>query len=280
MLEKSSLKNEPVTVIEAKTGWQTLNLKELIEYRDLFFFLVWRNIKVLYAQTILGLSWALLEPLIQILLFTVIFGKVAKIETNGIPYFLFSTVAVVPWSYISQAMKQSTDSLVSSQGLLTKIYFPRFIFPLAPAFSKLIEFSISMSIIACVMFYYRVMPSLHILLFPVLVLYMMGIVIGFGLWTSAMAIRFRDVRRAMPFFVRMLMYSAPIVYPYSAIPESYRVYYSLNPLVGVIEGYRSCLLGTAIPWNSIAIGIAISFIMIISGALYFKRMERFFVDVV
>jgi lipopolysaccharide transport system permease protein len=279
-MNDSSSRIESITIIESKLGWQALNLKELHDYRDLFFFLVWRNIKVLYAQTILGLSWALLEPLIQILLFTVIFGKVAKIATDGIPYFLFSTVAIVPWSYMSQAMTQSSDSLVTAQGLLSKIYFPRLIFPLAPAFSKLVEFSISMIIIIFVLVYYRVMPTLNLMLFPLLVLYMMGIAIGFGLWTSAMAIRFRDIRRAMPFFIRMLMYSAPVVYSYSAIPESYRIYYSLNPLVGVIEGFRSCLLGTTVPWLPIYMGLGATVVMIIIGAMYFKRMERVFVDVI
>ena len=249
------------------------------DYRDLFFFLVWRNVKVLYAQTVLGLSWAILEPLIQIVLFTIIFGKVAKISTDGIPYFLFSTVAIVPWSYISQAMTQSSDSLVTAQGLLSKIYFPRLIFPLAPSFSKLVEFLISMFIVFCVLVYYRVMPTWNFLLFPMLMMYMMGIVIGFGLWTSAMAIRFRDVRRAMPFFIRTFMYSAPVVYPFSSIPEPYRLYYSLNPLVGVIEGFRSCLLGTAVPWIPIYLGLGGTMVMIITGAMYFKRMERVFVDV-
>ena len=279
-MNHSFSKTDSVKIIEPNVGWQALNLKELYDYKDLLIFLVWRNIKVLYAQTVLGLSWALLEPLIQILLFTVIFGNVAKIETDGIPFFLFSTVAIVPWSYISQVMAQSSESLVTYQSLLSKIYFPRLIFPLAPAFSKLIEFFISMLIVIFVLLYYRVIPNWNFLLFPFLILYMMGFVIGFGLWASAMAIRFRDVRRAMPFFIRIFMYSAPIIYPLSAIPEFYRVFYSLNPLVGIIEGFRSCFLGTPVPWYSIGVGFGVSIIFTIIGAMYFKRMERVFVDVI
>ena len=271
---------ESITVIEPKSGWQVLNLKELTEYKDLFIFLVWRNIKVVYAQTILGFSWALLEPMIQILLFTIIFGKVAQIETNGIPYFLFSTVAIVPWSYMSQAMTQSSDSLVGSQNLLTKIYFSRLLFPLTPAVSKLLDFSISMSIVLCVMLYYRVIPTWNLIFFPFLVVYMIGIVVGFGMWASAMAIRFRDVKLAMPFFIRMFMYSAPIVYSASSIPERFHLYYSLNPLVGVIEGYRACVLGLPMPWPMLGIGICTMVILLVSGAFYFRKMERVFVDVV
>jgi lipopolysaccharide transport system permease protein len=270
---------ESTVVIEPKSGWQIVNLKELKAYRDLFYFLVWRNIKVVYAQTILGFSWAILEPLIQILLFTVIFGKVAQIDTDGIPYFLFSSVAIVPWSYMSQAMAQSSDSLVGGGNLLSKVYFPRLIFPITPAISKLMDFGISMAIVVGVLLYYQVTPTMNLLLFPLLVALMICVVVGFGMWASALAIRFRDVRLAMPFFIRMFMYSAPIVYSASSIPETYRLFFSLNPLVGIIEGFRACLLGLPVPWASIAMGLPVSVILFLSGALYFKRMEKVFVDV-
>jgi lipopolysaccharide transport system permease protein len=275
-----TLRIESITIIEPKSGWQVLDLRELLEYKDLFIYLVWRNIKVVYAQTILGFSWAFLEPLIQILLFTVIFGQVAKIETDGIPYFLFSSVAIVPWSYMSQAMTQSSDSLVSGQNLLSKIYFPRLLFPLTPAIAKLMDFSISMVIILAVLLYYHVMPTWNLIFFPMLVVYMIGIVVGFGMLASALAIRFRDVRLAMPFFIRMFMYSAPIVYSSSSIPERYRFYYAINPLVGVIEGFRACMLGTVMPWSSIVLGMGTAAILLISGAFYFRRIERVFVDVI
>lgn len=269
-----------VTVIEPMSGWQIIDFKELKEYRDLFYFLIWRNIKVRYAQTILGFSWAILNPLIQIVIFTVIFGKVAKIPTDGIPYFLFSSVAIIPWSYMSQSMSGSSQSLVSGQNMLGKVYFPRLIFPLTAVLSNLVNFGISMGIILGVIIYYRVTPTWNLLLFPVLVMMMIGIAAGVGMWLSSMAIRFRDLRFVMPFVIRMLMYSAPIVYSASSIPENYRFLYSLNPVVAVIEGFRACLLGTPIPWLYIWPGMIPAAILLISGALYFKRMESVIVDVI
>ena len=268
------------TVIEPMSGWQIIDFKELKEYRDLFYFLVWRNIKARYAQTILGFSWAILNPLIQIVIFTVIFGKVAKIPTDGIPYFLFSSVAIIPWSYMSQSMSGSSQSLVSGQNMLGKVYFPRLIFPLTAVLSNLVNFGISMGIILGVIIYYRVTPTWNLLLFPVLVMLMVVIAAGVGMWLSSMAIRFRDLRFVMSFVIRMLMYSAPIVYSASSIPENYRILYSLNPIVSVIEGFRACLLGTPIPWLYIWPGMIPAAILFISGALYFKRMERVIVDVI
>jgi len=272
--------SESITIIKPKVGWQIINLKELKEYRDLFYFLVWRDIKVLYAQTILGFLWAVLQPLIQILIFTVIFGKVAKIPTEGIPYMLFSTVAIIPWTYMSQAMTQSSQSLVTGQAMLGKIYFPRLIFPLTPILAKLVDFGISILIIVAIAIYYHVYPTWNLLLLPFFVVFMMSISAGVGIWLSAMAIRFRDVKYAMPFAVRMLMYTAPIVYSASSIPEKYRIVYSLNPIVGVIEGFRACFLGTPMPWQFIMPGIIVALLILVSGAYYFKSMERVFVDVI
>ena len=269
-----------VTIIEPKNGWQIIDLKELREYRDLLFFLVWRDIKVLYAQTILGFSWAILQPLVQIAIFTIVFGRVAKVPTEGIPYVLFSSVAIIPWTYMSQAMTVSSESLVQGQGMLGKIYFPRLIFPITPVLSKMIDFGISMLIVLGVSVYFRVLPTWNLLLFPIFVIYMASTVTGVGMWLSAMAIRFRDVRHAMPFAVRMLMYTAPIVYSASSIPGKYRFIYSLNPIVGVIEGFRACLLGTPVPWSFIWPGMVTGSLLLFSGAFYFKRMERVFVDVI
>ena len=277
---KLNSSSDSVTVIEPKRGWQIINLKELKEYRDLLYFLVWRNIKVLYAQTILGFSWAILQPLVQIVIFTIIFGKVAKINTDGIPYFLFSTVAIIPWTYMSQAMSNSSQSLVGGQGMLGKVYFPRLIFPMTPIFARLIDFGISILIILIIAIYYRVLPTWNLLLFPVFVILMMTISAGIGMWLSAMAIRFRDINHAMPFAIRMLMYTAPIVYSATSIPEKYRIVYSFNPIVGVIEGFRACFLGTPVPWPFIWPGIIGAIFILISGAFYFKRMEHVFVDVI
>ena len=277
---RSHFTRDSLTIIEPKSGWQIINFQELKEYRDLFYFLVWRDIKVLYAQTILGFAWAILKPLTQIVIFTIIFGKVARISTEGIPYILFSTVAIIPWTYMSEAMAQSSQSLVTGQAMLGKIYFPRLIFPMTPVFSKLIDFGISLIILLGVIIYYRITPTWHLLLFPFFLTLMISIPAATGIWLSSLAIRFRDVKFAMQFIIRMLMYSAPIVYSASSIPEKYRIIYSLNPIVGAIEGFRASLLGTPMHWQYICPGIITAAILLISGALYFKRMERVFVDVI
>jgi lipopolysaccharide transport system permease protein len=269
-----------VTHIRSKSGWQIIDLKELREYRDLFYFLVWRDIKVMYAQTILGFLWALLQPLVQIVLFTIVFGKVAKVPTDGIPYFLFSSVAIIPWTYMSQAMTQSSESLVKDKNLLGKIYFPRLIFPVVPLLARLIDFGISFLIMFIVILYYHVQPTWQLLFLPLFVLLMMAISLGVGTWLSALAIRYRDVKHAMQFLIRMLMYSAPIVYSASSIPEKYRLLYSLNPIVAVIEGIRASILGTPMPWMYILPGVFTSILLLLSGVFYFKRMERVFVDVI
>ena len=270
----------PEFIIKPRRGWQLVDFRELAEYRDLFYFMVWREIKVLYAQTILGFSWAILQPLTQIVIFTIVFGKVAKVPTDGIPYFLFSTVAIIPWTYMSQSMTQSSQSLVQGQNMLGKIYFPRLIFPLTPVLARLVDFSISIVILLLVMFCYGVLPTWNLLVLPLFLVLMIFIPAGIGMWLSALAIRFRDVKFAMPFVVRMLIYSAPIVYSATSIPEAYRFIYSFNPIVGVIEGYRACFLGTPMPWLFILPGIFTSLLVLVSGALYFKRMERIFVDVI
>jgi len=273
-------KEKVVTIIKPASGWELINIKELKRYRDLFYFLVWRDIKVLYAQTILGFAWAILQPLVQIIIFTIIFGKVAKVSTEGIPYILFSSVAVIPWTYMSQAMTNSSQSLVGGQGMLGKVYFPRLIFPLTSILAKLVDFAISMLIILIIAIYYHISPTWNLLLLPVFVVFMMSISAGVGMWLSAMAIRFRDVKHAMPFVIRMLMYTAPIVYSASSIPEKYRIVYSLNPIVGVIEGFRACFLGTTMHWVFILPGVISAILILISGAYYFKRMEHVFVDVI
>jgi lipopolysaccharide transport system permease protein len=278
--KKSDHSGRQVTIIKPISGWQLIDFKELREYRDLFFFLVWRDIKILYAQTILGFSWAILKPLIQIIIFTIIFGKVAKVDTDGIPYFLYSTVAVIPWTYISQAMSQSSQSLVKEAKILGKVYFPRLIFPITPVLARLVDFGISILILLGVALYYRVLPTWNLLFLPIFLVMMIFIPAGIGMLLSALAIRFRDVRHAMQFLVRMLVYSAPIVYSATSIPDKYRFLYSLNPIVGVIEGFRACLLGTSMPWLFIWPGMVTSVVLLLIGALYFKRMERIFVDVI
>ena len=277
---RTTSNDDSVSIIQPRSGWQLIDFKELKEYRDLFYFLVVRDIKALYAQTILGVSWAIIQPLIQLVIFTLIFGKVAKVPTDGIPYILFSGIAIIPWTYMSQAMTVSSQSLVQGSHVLGKIYFPRVIFPIAPCLSHLVDFGISTLIIVCLIFYYRITPTWNLWLFPLFVIMMVSIPVAVGLWLSSLAIRFRDVKQVMPFIIRMLMFSAPIVYSASTLPETYRLLYSLNPIVGVIEGVRACLLGTPMPWLYIWPGVITSVVLLITGTLYFRRMERIIVDVI
>ncbi|MBT8113686.1 MAG: ABC transporter permease [Gammaproteobacteria bacterium] len=272
--------SDTVTIISQPKGWAVVDFKELKEYRDLFFFLIWRDIKALYAQTILGFSWAILNPLIQIVIFTIIFGKVAKVPTDGIPYVLFSSVAIIPWAYMSDAMMKSSASLVSGQAMLGKIYFPRLIFPITPVLAKLVDFGISLLLLIAIAVYYQVPLTWNLIFLPFLLILMMMIPTAIGMWLSALAIRYRDVKFAMPFVLRMLIYTAPILYSASSIPESYRLLYSINPLVGVIEGFRSCLLGTPLELQYILPGAITALLLLVTGTMYFKKMESIFVDVI
>jgi lipopolysaccharide transport system permease protein len=272
--------SEKITVIKPNSGWQIFDWQELRQYRDLFFSMVSREIKVLYAQTILGFSWAIIQPLIQIVIFTIVFGKVARISSEGFPYIVFSTVSILPWNYMSQALTQSSQSLVSGQGMLGKVYFPRLIFPITPILARFVDFLVSLIILLPVILYYQIIPTWRLLLLPLFILMMLVIPAGAGMWLSSMAIRFRDVKFALPFCIRMLIYTAPILYSATSIPEEYRLLYSFNPLVGVIEGFRACILGTAIPWKYIFPGMVTSLFLFFFGAFCFKRMERVFVDVI
>ena len=269
-----------VTIIDSRPSWKFLDLQELKRYRDLFYFLVWRDIKVMYAQTILGFAWSLINPAVQIATFTIIFGKLAQLPTEGVPYALFSSVALIPWTYMSAAIGASSQSLVSGRSMLGKIYFPRLMFPIVPVLTKFVDFGISTILLIFIFVYYGVTPTRNIFLFPVFIVMMVCIPIAFGLWLSSLAIRFRDVSYVMGFFTRMLMYSAPIVYSASKIPEKYRIIYSLNPIVGVIEGLRSTLLGTPFYWQYIIPGAVTLTVLLFSGAFYFKYMERVIVDVI
>jgi lipopolysaccharide transport system permease protein len=268
-----------VTVIKPPARWELIDFKELWEYRDLFSSMVWRSIQVQYAQTVLGFSWAIINPFIQIILFSVIFGKVAKVSSDGGPYLLFSTVAVIPWTYMSQAISLSSQSLITGGTMLGKIYFPRLIFPLTPVFAKLVDFAISLLLLVTIMIYYRVSPSWNLIYLPIFLLLMIMVPAGIGMYLSAYAIRYRDVKHAMPFVISLLVYTAPILYSASTIPPDFRLLYSLNPIVAVIEGFRSCLLGLPLEWAYIAPGIVTAMIVLLTGALYFRKMERVFVDV-
>jgi lipopolysaccharide transport system permease protein len=277
---KTSTDDIPVTVLAPPSRWEFIDFKELYEYRDLFWSMVLRSIKVLYAQTILGFAWAIINPFVQILLFSVIFGKVAKVPTDGIPYVLFSTVAVIPWTYMSQAIQLSSQSLVLGQLMLGKIYFPRLIFPLTPVLAKLVDFGVSLLLLVAIMIYFQVAPTWNLIYLPFFIVLMAAIPAGLGMLLSAFAIRYRDVKHAMPFAISLLVYTAPVLYSASSIPPEYRMLYSLNPLVAVIEGFRATLLGLPIEWAYILPGAGVTVLLLLGGAIYFKRMERVFVDVI
>lgn len=272
------------TIIEAPKGWQAINWRELWQYKDLFYFLVLRDIKVLYKQTILGFAWAIIRPVFSMIVFTIIFGNIAQVNSDGVPYALFSYVALVPWTYFAAALTGSTESLIGNSGMLTKVYFPRLVFPLAPVFAKLVDFAIAFIIIIVMMIGFQVVPTINILFLPLLILLMILTALGMGMWLAALAVQYRDVKHAMSFATQLLMYAAPVVWPVSALTERFgetaRLIYGLYPMAGVIEGFRSALLNTTpMPWDLIGLGTVSAFIIALSGAFYFRRMEGVFADV-
>ena len=268
------------TIIEPRSGWRLIDWRELRDYRDLFLFLTWRNIKVLYAQSAIGIGWAVIQPLFSMILFTLVFGKLAKISSDGVPYAVFSFTALVPWTYFSNSLTQGVNSLVQNANMISKVYFPRLILPMSAVAAKLLDFSIAMLVLAALMVWYRMVPTLGILALPLLILLMILTAAGLGAWLTALAIQYRDVKHAMTFVVQLLMYAAPVVYPTSLIPERYQLLYAINPMVGVIEGFRAALLGTRpMPWDFIAVGAASALVIALTGALYFRRKERIFADV-
>ena len=269
------------TVIEPKSGWRWVDWGELWQYRDLFAFLVWRDIKTRYAQSILGIGWAVIQPVFSMIVFTIVFGNLAKISSDGVPYAIFNYTALVPWTYFSNALTASTGSLVASKNLITKVYFPRLVVPIAPVLGKLVDFGIALLILFGMMVWFRIPPTIWALALPLLVALMMLTATGLGMWLTALSVQYRDINYAMGFLVTLLMYAAPVVYPASSVPEQFRWLYALNPMVGVIEGFRSALLGTnPMPWDFIGIGAGVAVVLLVSGILYFRRMEKTFADVV
>ena len=269
-----------VIVIEPRPGWQLINWRELRQSQDLLYFLVWRDIKILYNQTILGFSWAVIRPLISMVIFSVVFGRLAKIPSDGVPYPLFSFAALVPWTFFSSAIVDSSGSLVSNVNMLTKVYFPRLVIPLTPILAKLVDFAIALAMLGVMMVGYGVAPTRSVAVIPLLVIVMVLAAAGLGMLLSAMAIQYRDVKHAVPFLAQVLMYAAPVVWPASLIPARFRLVYGLFPMAGVIEGFRSALLGTTpMPWDLIWTGAVSSIVLTVFGAHYFRRTERIFADV-
>ena len=267
-----------------KKGWEFINWKVIREYKDLFYFLVLRDVKALYKQTVLGFAWAIIRPVFSMIVFSVVFGGLAKVPSDGIPYPIFSYTALIPWTYFSTAMISSTQSLISGRGIFTKVYFPRLIIPLTPAFSKLVDFFIAFIILFVLMAYYKIVPTINILWVPLLIILMILTASGIGMWLSALAIQYRDIPQGIQFLSQLLLYSAPVVWPVSLISEKFgettKLIYGLYPMAGVIEGFRSALIGhNPMPWDFIGMGTFTSIVLFFTGALYFKRKERIFVDV-
>jgi len=273
------------TRIESKKKkWQLFDLKELIYYKDLFYFFILRDITVLYKQTILGLLWAIVNPLFQMVIFSIVFGNLAQISSDGIPYPVFSFAAILPFNYFSQSLSGAANSLVGNTSILTKVYFPRILIPLTPVFSKLADFSIAFLILIIMMIFYQIVPTINLLFLPLLMLLMILSSMGIGMWLSSLAIQYRDVKFALGFITTILMYAAPVVFPASLILEkfgyNYYLLYGLYPMAGVIEGFRSSLLGfNPMPWDLIGMGSISAIIFFITGAYYFKKTERIFADV-
>lgn len=273
--------NAPEILIEPSRGWQALGLKELWEFRELFYFLAWRDIKVRYKQTALGASWAILQPLLSMLIFTLIFGILAKIPSDGLPYPLFAYCALLPWQLFVYALTQSSNSLIENARLISKVYFPRLVVPLASVVAGVVDFFIAFSILILLMFYYGVVPTWGVLALPFFLILALGAAMSVGLWMSALNVKYRDVRYTIPFLAQAWMFATPIVYPSSMIPEAWRWLYGLNPMAGVVEGFRWALLGTNIlHLPLILVSATVVVIGLVGGLYYFKRMEKMFADLV
>lgn len=275
--------NIPFVVIEAKK-WRFFDLKELYQYKDLFYFFVLRDITVLYKQTVLGLAWAIMNPVFSMVVFSFIFGGLAKIPSDGIPYPIFSYCAVLPWTYFSQSLGGATNSLIGSANIFTKVYFPRIIIPFTPIISKLFDFFIAFIILIVLMLFYNIYPGIDIIFLPFLILLMILNASGIGMWLSSLSIQYRDVRFAINPLISLLMYAAPVVFPASLVKEKFGDFiyllYGIYPMVGVIEGFRASLLGRLpMPWDLIGIGTISSFVIFTLGAIHFRKTEKIFADV-
>jgi lipopolysaccharide transport system permease protein len=275
------LRELPIITIEPWSRWPRLGLSELWSYRGLLLFLVWRDIKVRYAQTLLGAGWAVLQPVLATLIFTAVFGLLVRVPSDGVPYSVFVLSALVPWTYFATALTGASSSLVNSTNLITKVYFPRLVIPLAPVLAGIVDFAIASVVLLGLMLYFGYFPTAAALAaVPILTLIMMMIAAGVGCWLAALNIQYRDIKHAVPFLVQVWMFASPIVYPLSLIPERLRPFYALNPMVGVVEGFRAVLLGTGtVNWVTLGVSFLATLLLLVSGMYYFRRTERVFADV-
>lgn len=271
----------PVTVITPSHGWVALRLGKVWEYRELLYFLVWRDIKVRYKQTILGAAWAVIQPFMTMVVFSVFFGRLAQIPSDGVPYPIFSFAALVPWTFFAHGLTQASNSVVDGANLVKKVYFPRLIIPLAAILSGAVDFVLAFLVLLGMMLTYGIVPTAHLIWLPGFVLLAFATSLGAGLWLSALNVQFRDVRYTVPFLAQFWLFATPIAYPSSLLAEPWRTVYGLNPMVGVVEGFRWVLLGTpTAPRPMLVVSVLVTLVLLISGALYFRRMEKTFADVV
>jgi lipopolysaccharide transport system permease protein len=271
----------PVIQIRPTKGWASLQLRALWEYRELLYFLAWRDIKVRYKQTVLGAAWAIIHPVATMLIFTIVFGRLAKIPSDNIPYPIFCFCALLPWNYFASAFSRSSGSLVNNAHLISKVYFPRLVIPISSLLSGLLDFAIAFLVLIGMMFYYHIVPTITILWLPVFMLMAIATALGVGLWLGALNVQYRDIGYLVPFLSQVWMYATPVVYPSSLIPEKWRLIYGLNPMAGVIEGFRWALIGRGTkPGPMFLVSALATIILLVSGAFYFRRMEKTFADII
>jgi len=271
----------PLIRIEPSMGWVPLKLKDLWDYRELLYFFIWRDIKVRYKQTVLGAAWAIIQPFFTMVVFSLFFGRLAKVPSDDIPYPLFSFAALVPWGFFVNGLNQASNSLVSGANLLKKIYFPRPTMPIASVLSGVVDFLLAFVVLIGMMLYYGYVPTMNVLWLPFFLLLALTTSLGVSLWLSALNVLFRDIQYLIPFLVQFWLFATPIAYPSSLLPEPWRTLYGINPMVGVVEGFRWALLGAnTAPGPIILVSSLTSFLLLLTGAFYFRRMERTFADVV
>jgi lipopolysaccharide transport system permease protein len=267
--------------IRPQRGWQQVNLLEVWHHRELFYFLCWRDIKVRYKQTVLGATWAIIQPFMTMVVFSLFFGKLGKMPSDGIPYPLFVYTALVPWTFFANGLAQSSNSLVQNAAMLKKVYFPRLIIPISNVISGTVDFLFAFVVLVAMMLYYGIFPTLNVVWLPLLLLLEISTALGIGLWLSAMNVQFRDIRYVLPFVTQFWLFATPIAYPSSLLSEPWRTIYGLNPMVGVVEGFRWALLGShTAPGPMIAMSALVAVSLLVTGAFYFRRMERTFADIV
>jgi len=273
-------KIEPFAVREPSVG-VSLRLKELLEYHELIYFLVWRDIKVRYKQTALGVAWVAIQPLMTMVVFTIFFGNLAKVPSDGLPYPVFTFTALLPWQLFANALNNSSNSLVNNRDLITKLYFPRLIIPLASIIAGFVDFCIAFLVLIAMIIYYGIVPTSAVFALPLFILLTIATSTAVSLWLSALNVEYRDVRYTIPFLTQFWLFLTPIAYPSNLVPEKWRILYGLNPMAGVVEGFRWALLGkTNVSWTIITVSVFIVMILLVGGLVYFRRMERTFADIV